>query len=78
VGALSNPDSLHDADELTFNEDFGSAALRAYESVTGQEEMTARTLRAPPDPGGEEWDFDDDAENRRRLPKLSANYLNQG
>ena len=56
------------------NELFGYAALKAYE-FAAERELTARTVAHPAEPVGEEWDFDDEVENRRRLPRLAARYL---
>jgi hypothetical protein len=75
--ALANPDTLADVaiqGEIA-NELFGYAAQEVYEDLTGEDEMPR--LPPPttrPEPLGEEWDFDDDGQNARRLPKLWAKY----
>ncbi|OKI65517.1 DUF4240 domain-containing protein [Micromonospora sp. CB01531] len=52
---------------------------QAYDTVTGENEGIIDALRAlhheypeDPAPTGDEWDFDDEAEMGRRLPRLSA------
>lgn len=71
--ALSDPDSLADIDtENIKNEMFGYVAGEVHEDLTGKE--------MPPfgisEEGsmGEEWDFDDEEENMRRLPRLMEKY----
>ncbi len=73
--ALENPDSLADLEiEGISNELFGYVAEEVYEEVTGEDEMPRKPVQDPPEPLGEEWDFDDPKENARRLPKLWARY----
>jgi hypothetical protein len=89
--ASADPDSLaghpaviagpefYPGQPLTY-ETVGYAAVRAYESRTGDEEGFYDALgplpRAPEhdgqDPAGEDFDFDDAEEMRRRLPRLFA------
>lgn len=63
-------------------EDAAYAARRAYERVQGESEsfdavvaaaVAAMELRTAP--AGENWDVNDAAETRRRLPRLSALFL---
>ena len=72
-GALREPDSLAglpgDADEWVECEEMLSVARAAFEAVTGTE-MPADGVRNPELGAG--WDFDDEAEMRRRYPKLCA------
>ncbi len=52
-----------------------AVAYDAYEAVTGQElpvEVAVATRAVPEYSMGEDWDFDDDEEMRRRYPKLWA------
>ncbi|GIE94047.1 DUF4240 domain-containing protein [Paractinoplanes rishiriensis] len=60
-------------------EDLNYAGRGAYDAVTGEDEGILDALAAlgyaypeDPEPTGERWDFDDDAEMVRRLPRLSA------
>ena len=68
--ALKDPRSLADLgmDEIG-NESFGYAASTAHEAKAGKE-MPGTEIRQPADPIGEEWDFDDEDENKKRFPKL--------
>ena len=71
----ARPDELvdylpEDFDELDF-EAILSVAWEVYENKTGSE-LPASDRERPPSPSGEEWDFDDDAEVRKRLPRLYA------
>lgn len=89
--ALKDPDSLADLevemDEATCE---CYPASRAWFQATGKEDdyealNAAREARHPTKKKkkgraaernmGEDWDFDDDAEMRRRLPRLAALYL---
>jgi hypothetical protein len=45
-----------------------------YEELTG-EEMPPVKFRWPAKPKGRNWDFDDDEQLSRRLPKLARKYL---
>ena len=76
--AVANPDSLAgltdpDRDDYEF-EDLWGASQEAYRELTG-EEMTPVRLRSPKKPRGRRWDFDDDEQVSRRLPKLAAIYF---
>ena len=58
------------------------AARNAYERVMGETgsfdasmESAVRSMRRPDRPAGEDWDVDDDAETRLRLPRLAALFL---
>lgn len=58
------------------------AARNAYERVMGETgsfdasmETAVRSMRRPDRPAGEDWDVDDDAETRLRLPRLAALFL---
>ena len=75
--AMANPDSLADypgTEEEVECEEMLSVARSAYDSVTG-EEMPG-TVTALPDLG-EGWDFDDDAEMKRRYPKLFDRFCSE-
>lgn len=72
--ALANPDSLMDVAttedlELLWNESLGYVASTVYEKKIGQDIPRVSTER-PREPAGERWDFEDKAENAKRLPKL--------
>jgi len=75
--ALKNPDSLSDYDikEDICNELFAYVALEVYEDKTG-EEMPRLDFEEQKTPSGEAWDFDDEEENKKRLPKLFLKYKN--
>jgi hypothetical protein len=71
-------------DEAVFAEPMLYVASEAIEQLTGDEHAYDNILdeagqnpdRDPfADPAGEDFDFDDDAEMRRRLPRLAALYL---
>ncbi|MFD8597808.1 DUF4240 domain-containing protein [Kitasatospora sp. NPDC059646] len=76
-----------DAEGVFFNEAVNYAAAHAFERRTGDRSAfypaydlhrTEQGLERPADPEagmGEEFDFDDDAEMERRLPRLAARYL---
>jgi Protein of unknown function (DUF4240) len=83
--ALRDPDGLathsrvQDQQEDFWCEDMLYAAFDAYEARTGQPfppapagRVLARLNARPPRPSGEEWDFGDEEEMRRRYPKLSV------
>jgi hypothetical protein len=86
--AVSNPDTLADVvdpdeDEVEWDGSPGSAAwftaTKTKEDAAGYAALeTAERARQPnrqPYPElGEGWDFDDDEEMRKRLPRLSALY----
>lgn len=76
--ALANPDSLADvaADGIFAEAEIYAAAHLAWMAVTG------KTYRDPYPARneetaivGENWDFDDEAEARRRLPRLAVKFL---
>jgi len=73
--SLVNPDNLADfdfADDIS-NELFGYVAAEIYEEKTGNE-IPRKQFEQPDEPIGDEWDFDDDAENKKRLPRLWKKY----
>ncbi|MFE7560563.1 DUF4240 domain-containing protein [Kitasatospora sp. NPDC057500] len=83
---LAAPDSLAgfpgEPEELEeiFDEDTNYAAAKAFEAVHGDEEEWHELLADPHrpashEPVGEDFDFDDDEEMRRRLPGLAALFL---
>ena len=68
------------ADKPLFYEEVNYAASLAFERVSGDEHAFWDALEAYGPRGsvelmGEDFDFDDDQEMRRRLPWLSARYL---
>ena len=85
------PDSLADhpavagaghplADNPLFYEEVNYAASCAFDRVSGDEDalwdaLKERGPRVSVELMGEDFDFDDDQEMRRRLPRLSARYL---
>jgi hypothetical protein len=76
--AVENPDTLAgltdpDRDDYEF-EDLWGASQDAYRELTG-EEMPPVDFRWPAKPRGRRWDFDDDRQVSRRLPKLAKVYL---
>jgi hypothetical protein len=71
---LVDPDSLVTVDDEIPNESFGYVASELYSQM--EEGEMERSGAHPPEPIGEEWDFDDEAENQRRLPKLHAQFGN--
>ena len=72
--AIADPESLiTHAEEGVECEDLMSIAQQAYEKVTGREEMPNTAHQFPE--LGEGWDFDDEAEMRRRYPKLCEKFL---
>ena len=68
--AVENPDSLAAVEDEISNEVFGYVASGLYEAKGGGD--LERKSAGPRDPIGDDWDFDDDRENQRRLPKLYA------
>lgn len=68
---IENADNLADFEfeDCIGNELFGYAALYVYNEITGKE-MPREEMDYPLNPAGEEWDFDDDTENIKRLPKI--------
>ncbi len=83
--AIANPDSLADvaspkwfAEGIDAEAEIYAAAHRAWMRVTGQPdtaEYPARTESA--ELVGEDWDFDDNTEIQKRLPRLAALYEEQ-
>lgn len=76
--ALANPDSLADVvvPDLDAEAEIYAAAHSAWMKVTGKSDTDPYPSRnESADLQGEEWDFDDDNEVRRRLPRLAAIYL---
>lgn len=76
--AVANPDSLADAvvPGIDAEAEIYAAAHQAWMAVTGRPDTDpypARNERA--ELRGADWDFDNDAEVRRRLPRLAAMYL---
>ena len=70
--AIENPDSLVTVEDEIPNESFGYVASRLYEEKGGGD--LERKSAGPGDPVGDDWDFDDEQENQRRLPKLHAKF----
>ena len=89
--AAASPDSLADhpavagarhprCDNPLFHEEVNYAASHAFERVSGDEDafwdaLKERGPRVFVELMGEDFDFDDDQEMRRRLPRISARYL---
>lgn len=72
--AIADPDSLADLADLEEDvecEEMLYVARSAYEAAT-QEEIPNVPINLPD--LGEGWDFDDDAEMKRRYPKLFARF----
>lgn len=79
--ALKDPDSLADVLDGDPVDGFGldAAAVRVYEAKTGMSNFYDLLDRAerdapPPPPEGDDWDFEDEAELRRRFPRLCHLY----
>ena len=81
--ALANPDSLADVltGEWPCEAELDAAPPRAWEEKTGRTDAEfyaeldrLNGARSEGDEG-EDWDFDDDEEIRRRFPRLSGLYL---
>jgi hypothetical protein len=83
--AVADPDTLADVvspaaeGEGGYEADLDVAATRVYEERTGRDDFYDRLdpdrYGFPPSPdGGEDWDFDDADEFRRRFPRLAAVY----
>lgn len=82
--ALADPDSLAGPKVDPFDSDFElilTAPARGWEEQTGENRAAysahlERVDRSPyPPTAGERFDFDDDREMRRRLPRLARRYL---
>ena len=80
--ALRNPDTLADILNGDPVDGFGldAAAVRVYEAKTGLSDFydrldkVERDAPAPP-PEGTDWDFEDEAEMKKRFPNLCHLYL---
>jgi hypothetical protein len=68
VRAAAENGAVFEAEEVL------SIAVRAYELATGGKLPRPEAARTSPD-AAELWDFDDEGEMRRRLPRLSAFFL---
>jgi hypothetical protein len=76
--AVANPDSLADVVDpaVDAEAEIYAAAHRAWMAVTGRSDTDPYPSRnEPAELRDEDWDFEDDAEVRRRLPRLAALYL---
>jgi hypothetical protein len=76
--AVANPDSLADAvvPGLDAEAEIYAAAHAAWMAVTGKSDTDFYPARKESaELLGEDWDFNDDSEVRRRLPRLAAIYL---
>jgi hypothetical protein len=80
--AVKKPDSLADvvSPDEEYESDIDAAARHAWYEVTGKPETTEIDddwlgPRAEETLQGEDWDFEDEAEVRKRLPRLAAMYL---
>jgi hypothetical protein len=76
--AVANPDSLADAvvRGIDAEAEIYAAAHQAWMAVTGRPDTDPYPARNEgAELRGQNWDFDDDAEVRRRLPRLAAMYL---
>lgn len=79
--ALANPDTLSDVvvPGIDAEAEIYAEAQKAWEQVTGKPDTEyPLVLPSRHDGGtlrGKHWDFDDDAEMRKRFPSLSAIYL---
>ena len=76
--AVANPDSLAEAvvQGIDAEAEIYAVAHQAWMTVSGRPDTDpypARNEQA--ELRGEDWDFDDDAEVHRRLPRLAALYL---
>jgi hypothetical protein len=70
--ALKDPESLASlGDEIEIdNEMFGYVAQEIYEEMNGSD-LPRSEIDFSREPVGEEWDFDDEQENIKHLPKLT-------
>jgi hypothetical protein len=73
--ALENPDSLASLgpDTEIENEMFGYVAQDVYKEMTDNE-IPREVYSGPSDPLGGEWDFEDEEENKNRIPELTKIY----
>jgi hypothetical protein len=69
--AVRNPDSLADV-QIHRNESFGYVARAVYEEKAGQ--FPDLAMDHPSEPEGDDWDFDDLDECRKRLPNVTARF----
>lgn len=83
AAAVQSPDVLANVVAIKSAADTGAVfeagevlgiAARAYEQATGEPLPSVERPRTRPD-AGDLWDFDNEDEMRRRLPKLSALFL---
>ncbi|GGL14839.1 DUF4240 domain-containing protein [Mangrovihabitans endophyticus] len=83
AGAVRNPDSLADLPAVRAAASTGAVfeaeevltiAAEAYRQAAGSELPTSDVARSRPDPAML-WDFDDEDEMRRRLPRLAELFL---
>jgi hypothetical protein len=73
--AVANPDSLADVvdPQIEAEAEIYAAAHRAWMAVTGRSDTDSYPARSEcADLRGDDWDFDEDGEVRRRLPRLAA------
>ncbi|HTU22195.1 MAG TPA: DUF4240 domain-containing protein [Gemmataceae bacterium] len=76
--ALANPDSLANAvvQGIDAEAEIYAAAHQAWMTVTGKPDTDPYPARKESaELQGKDWNFDDDEEVRRRLPRLAALYL---
>ncbi len=76
--AVANPDSLADVvvADTDAEAEIYAAAHQAWMAVTGRSDTDSYPARnESAELRGEDWDFDDDGEVCRRLPRLAALYL---
>jgi uncharacterized protein DUF4240 len=73
--ALRAPDTLAKVD-IVGNESFGYVAQEVYEEKTGRD-FPNRHRTHPDDPVGDDWDFEDVEECRRRLPNVTERFWEQ-
>jgi hypothetical protein len=78
--AIADPDTLADVvnPKVDAEAEIYAAAHQAWMAVTGRPDTDpypARNEYSDQPVPGEDWDFDDAEETRRRLPRLAAIYL---
>lgn len=76
--ALQNPDSLADVakPDMIAEAEIYAAAHRAWMDVTGNSNLDTYPARKENAAlVGEDWDFDDNAEMKQRLPRLAGLFL---
>jgi hypothetical protein len=69
--AIADPDSIVGIEGPISNESFGYVAIELIEEKGGDR---TRYDSGPNEPAGEEWDFDDSEEMKRRYPRLWARF----